>query len=137
MPTTNNHQNISFILQLTKKLRKCLDPIPPKYVYVIKVNIINQKSKLMMKQGKKSFKSGYKKLYDSGLFGDDIQDRVDELKLIDKNIAHLRLKTVQEELFKIQIIKNKQMEKNQIKNEVDRKLILYNKKKFNKFYFLT
>ena len=30
-------------------------------VNVIKVNIINQKSKLKMKQGKKSFKSGYKK----------------------------------------------------------------------------
>ena len=30
-------------------------------VNVIKVNIINQKSKLKMKQGKKSVKSGYKK----------------------------------------------------------------------------
>ena len=30
-------------------------------VNVIKVNIINQKSKLKMKQGKKSLKSGYKK----------------------------------------------------------------------------
>ena len=30
-------------------------------VNVIKVNIINQKSKLKMKQGRKSFKSGYKK----------------------------------------------------------------------------
>ena len=30
-------------------------------VDVIKVNIINQKSKLKMKQGKKSIKSGYKK----------------------------------------------------------------------------
>ena len=30
-------------------------------VNVIKVNIINQKSKLKMKQGKKSIKSGYKK----------------------------------------------------------------------------
>ena len=30
-------------------------------VNVIKVNIINQKTKLKMKQGKKSFKTGYKK----------------------------------------------------------------------------
>ena len=30
-------------------------------VNVIKINIINQKSKLKMRQGKKSFKSGYKK----------------------------------------------------------------------------
>ena len=30
-------------------------------VNVVKVNIINQKSKLKMKQGRKSFKSGYKK----------------------------------------------------------------------------
>ena len=30
-------------------------------VNVIKVNIINQKSKIKMKQGKKSLKSGYKK----------------------------------------------------------------------------
>ena len=30
-------------------------------VNVIKVNIINRKSKLKMKQGKKSYKSGYKK----------------------------------------------------------------------------
>ena len=30
-------------------------------VNVIKVNIINQKTKLKMKQGKKSYKSGYKK----------------------------------------------------------------------------
>ena len=30
-------------------------------VNVIKVNIINQKSKLKMKQGKKTYKSGYKK----------------------------------------------------------------------------
>tara|TARA_B100001121_G_C18469049_1_gene516995 strand:- start:171 stop:464 length:294 start_codon:yes stop_codon:yes gene_type:complete len=30
-------------------------------VNVVKVNIINQKTKLKMKQGKKSFKSGYKK----------------------------------------------------------------------------
>ena len=30
-------------------------------VNVIKVNIINQKTKLKIKQGKKSFKSGYKK----------------------------------------------------------------------------
>ena len=30
-------------------------------VNVVKVNIINQKSKLKMKQGKKSLKSGYKK----------------------------------------------------------------------------
>ncbi len=30
-------------------------------VNVVKINIINQKSKLKMKQGKKSFKSGYKK----------------------------------------------------------------------------
>tara|TARA_Y100000768_G_C23721850_1_gene560690 strand:- start:207 stop:500 length:294 start_codon:yes stop_codon:yes gene_type:complete len=30
-------------------------------VNVIKVNIINQKTKLKMRQGKKSFKSGYKK----------------------------------------------------------------------------
>ena len=28
---------------------------------VVKINIINQKTKLKMKQGKKSFKSGYKK----------------------------------------------------------------------------
>ena len=30
-------------------------------VNVVKINIINQKSKLKMKQGKKSIKSGYKK----------------------------------------------------------------------------
>ena len=30
-------------------------------VNVVKVNIINQKTKLKIKQGKKSFKSGYKK----------------------------------------------------------------------------
>ena len=30
-------------------------------VNVLKVNIINQKSKIKIKQGKKSFKSGYKK----------------------------------------------------------------------------
>ena len=30
-------------------------------VSVVKVNIINQKTKVKMKQGKKSFKSGYKK----------------------------------------------------------------------------
>ncbi len=30
-------------------------------VNVVKINIINQKTKLKMKQGKKSFKSGYKK----------------------------------------------------------------------------
>ena len=30
-------------------------------VNVVKVNIINQKTKLNMKQGKKSYKSGYKK----------------------------------------------------------------------------
>ena len=30
-------------------------------VNVVKVNIINQKTKLKMKQGKKSYKSGYKK----------------------------------------------------------------------------
>ncbi len=30
-------------------------------VNVVKINIINQKSKLKMRQGKKSFKSGYKK----------------------------------------------------------------------------
>ena len=30
-------------------------------VNVVKVNIINQKTKIKMKQGKKSFKSGYKK----------------------------------------------------------------------------
>jgi len=30
-------------------------------VTVVKVNIINQKTKLKMKQGKKSYKSGYKK----------------------------------------------------------------------------
>ena len=30
-------------------------------VNVIKVNIINQKSKIKMRQGKKSFKNGYKK----------------------------------------------------------------------------
>ena len=30
-------------------------------VNVIKINIINQKSKLKMRQGKKSFKSGFKK----------------------------------------------------------------------------
>ncbi len=30
-------------------------------VNVVKVNIINRKTKLKMKQGKKSFKSGYKK----------------------------------------------------------------------------
>ena len=29
---------------------------------VIKINIINQKSKLKMKQGRKSIKSGYKKV---------------------------------------------------------------------------
>ena len=31
-------------------------------VNVVKVNIINQKTKIKMKQGKKSFKSGYKKV---------------------------------------------------------------------------
>ena len=31
-------------------------------VNVVKINIINQKAKLKMKQGKKSLKSGYKKL---------------------------------------------------------------------------
>ena len=31
-------------------------------VNVIKINIINQKSKLKMRQGKKNFKSGYKKV---------------------------------------------------------------------------
>ena len=30
-------------------------------VNVVKVNIVNQKTKLKMKQGKKSFKTGYKK----------------------------------------------------------------------------
>ena len=30
-------------------------------VNVVKINIINQKTKIKMKQGKKSFKSGYKK----------------------------------------------------------------------------
>ena len=30
-------------------------------VSVVKVNIINQKTKVKMKQGRKSFKSGYKK----------------------------------------------------------------------------
>ena len=30
-------------------------------VNVVKINIINQKSKIKMKQGKKSYKSGYKK----------------------------------------------------------------------------
>tara|TARA_E500000331_G_scaffold252096_1_gene242413 strand:+ start:159 stop:452 length:294 start_codon:yes stop_codon:yes gene_type:complete len=30
-------------------------------VKVVKINIINQKAKLKMKQGKKSYKSGYKK----------------------------------------------------------------------------
>ena len=30
-------------------------------VSVVKINIINQKTKLKMKQGKKSYKSGYKK----------------------------------------------------------------------------
>ena len=30
-------------------------------VNVVKINIINQKTKVKMKQGKKSYKSGYKK----------------------------------------------------------------------------
>ena len=33
-------------------------------VNVVKVNIINQKTKLKMKQGKKSFKSGYKSYFE-------------------------------------------------------------------------
>ena len=45
-----------------------------------------------------------------------------KLKLIDKNIAHLRLKTVQEELFKIQIIKNKQMENKEVEVLVENKM---------------
>ena len=53
------NQFLKFMKKLTKKILK-------KYrktfkVNVIKVNIINQKSKLKMKQGKRSIKSGYKK----------------------------------------------------------------------------
>ena len=40
------------IKRLSRKLFK---------VSVVKVNIINQKTKVKMKQGRKSFKSGYKK----------------------------------------------------------------------------
>ena len=47
------------IKKLTKKLLKNIEKLFK--VNVIKVNIINQKSKLKMKQGKKSTKSGYKK----------------------------------------------------------------------------
>ena len=47
-----NSSNKNTIIKSIEKLFK---------VNVIKVNIINQKSKLKMKQGKKSFKSGYKK----------------------------------------------------------------------------
>ena len=42
-----------------KTLKKNIEKIFK--VNVVKVNIINQKSKLKMKQGKKSIKSGYKK----------------------------------------------------------------------------
>ena len=42
-----------------KNLKKNIEKIFK--VNVIKINIINQKKKLKMKQGRKSFKSGYKK----------------------------------------------------------------------------
>ena len=45
-----------------------------------------------------------------------------KLKLIDKNIAHLRLKIIQEKLFKIQIIKNKQMENKEVEVLVENKM---------------
>ena len=43
-----------------KKIKKNIEKLFK--VNVIKVNIINQKSKLKMRQGKKTFKSGYKKV---------------------------------------------------------------------------
>ena len=42
-----------------KNLKKNIEKIFK--VNVIKINIINQKTKLKMKQGRKSYKSGYKK----------------------------------------------------------------------------
>ena len=42
-----------------KEIKKAIEKLFK--VSVVKINIINQKTKLKMKQGKKSFKSGYKK----------------------------------------------------------------------------
>ncbi len=42
-----------------KTIKKSIEKIFK--VNVIKVNIVNQKTKIKMRQGKKSFKSGYKK----------------------------------------------------------------------------
>ena len=52
------------VFKVHEKANKKYKKILKKFfkVNVIKVNIINQKSKLKMKQGKKSVKSGYKKL---------------------------------------------------------------------------
>ena len=49
------HTLLAIYCLLTSKIEKLFK------VNVVKVNIINQKSKLKIKQGKKSIKSGYKK----------------------------------------------------------------------------
>ena len=45
-----------------------------------------------------------------------------KLELIDKDTAHLRLKIIQDELFKIQIAKNKQMENKEVEVLVENKM---------------
>ena len=47
------------VKQIKKQLKKNIEKLFK--VNVVKVNIINSKTKLRIKQGKKSYKSGYKK----------------------------------------------------------------------------
>ena len=57
---------------------------PRDYINVVEDARIERKIRETYPGLIRTFKTGYKKLFDSGLFGDDIADRVNTLKLIDK-----------------------------------------------------
>ena len=57
---------------------------PRDYINVVEDARIERKIRETYPGLIRTFKSGYKKLFDSGLFGDDIASRIDTLKLIDK-----------------------------------------------------
>lgn len=57
---------------------------PRDYINVVEDARIERKIRETYPGLIRTFKTGYKKLFDSGLFGDDIASRTDSLKLIDK-----------------------------------------------------
>ena len=95
------------------------------FSYKNKNKYLNKKS---INHWKKKLKTDQIKLIEFVLY--------EEMKMFNYRRSFIKKNYIDKKNNKLKFL-NKQMEKNQIKNEVDRKLILYNKKKFNKFYFLS